>query len=476
MGAQILVVEDDMSIASVVKDTLELTGYEVIDITSSEKDTMRAVRKKKPDLIIMDIFLEKNGIDGIEIARKIRRDFDIPIVYLTGFTYDTLIQRAKSTEPYGYIVKPVTMGELKAVCEMALYKSKTEKELKKYRDYLEELVEERTKTLNLYRLMVESAYDAIFFKDPKSRFVIANKKALETLGLPKEQVIGKTDDEIMIDKEEARNVMADDAAVFETRSPRESTARITGSDGRQFWFQAIKVPQFDDRGNFIGLVGVARDITQQRDDEEKIRASLKEKEILLKELHHRVKNNMQVISSLLNLQARQVEDPRLRKTLEDCRDRVRSMSLVHAKIYGSEDLSHIEFGTLLNSILTYLFRSYGREGISYSLTADEVHLGVDTAIPIAIIVNELIANALRHAFPDGRNGMISIALSTGGDGSISLRVSDNGISLPPGLDIRNTESLGLQLVVSLVSQISGSIDVDRAGGTTFELLLSACPP
>ena len=213
------------------------------------------------------------------------------------------------------------------------------------------------------------------------------------------------------------------------------------------------------------------EITARKQAEEQIRASLREKEVLLKEIHHRVKNNLQVISSLLYLQSKKIKDKQTFEILQDSQNRVRSMALVHERLYQSKDLARVDFAEYARNLASYIFRSHGVNAnvIKLKIKVDDVFLGIDMAVPCGLILNELVSNSLKHAFPGGREGEIRIELRSDDDGQFTLMVSDNGVGIPKDLDFRNTESLGLQLVDTLVNQLEGTIELDRSGGTAFEI-------
>jgi PAS domain S-box-containing protein len=194
-----------------------------------------------------------------------------------------------------------------------------------------------------------------------------------------------------------------------------------------------------------------------------------EKEVLLKEIHHRVKNNLQIISSLLSLQARQVTDDKTLRALGDSQSRVRSMALIHEKLYQSQSMARIDFGEYVKSLASDLFRSYRRNfsGIQLNVQVDEVALNLDHAVSCGLILNELMTNALKYAFPDGRNGTIWIELRTQPGHLLSLRVADDGVGIPLDFDTPNAKSLGLQLVNSLVRQLDGTMELESANGTSF---------
>jgi PAS domain S-box-containing protein len=238
------------------------------------------------------------------------------------------------------------------------------------------------------------------------------------------------------------------------------------------WLDLFSFPLIDKKtGQMKGVIEYVRDISERKRAEDRLQESLQEKEVLLREIHHRVKNNMQVISSLLNLQSRQIKDPEVFEMFKESQRRIRSMALIHERLYQSSDLSRIEFSEYLRNLATHLFHSYQVEAsrVQLRIEAEEVHLNINTAIPCGLIVNELVSNALKHGFPEGRKGQLDIDLHrVAGDGYV-LRVTDDGVGFPEGLDFRKTETLGMQIVNTLVSQIDASIDLAREKGTKFTI-------
>jgi PAS domain S-box-containing protein len=247
----------------------------------------------------------------------------------------------------------------------------------------------------------------------------------------------------------------------------------TGPDGvRLGWQDLYAFPMIDaDTGAIKGVIEYVRDITERMRAEEALKASLREKEVLLKEIHHRVKNNMQVISSLLSLQSRHLEDPKAIGMFKDSQHRIRSMALVHEKLYQSKDLSRIDFGQYLQNLVVYLVHSYQVDSGRVQLKIDvrEAALDINTAIPCGLVVNELVTNALKHAFPGGRKGEVRVTLRPGADGRFTLTVGDNGVGWPRGADFRKTDTLGMQLVTMLVDQLDGEIELKKKPGTVFRI-------
>jgi len=243
-------------------------------------------------------------------------------------------------------------------------------------------------------------------------------------------------------------------------------------DGTLRWRVVNAQPVRDDHGALLGAVASFFDITDRKLAEEALKASLHEKEVLLKEIHHRVKNNLQVISSLVSLQADGSKDEAVREVLKDVTYRVRSMALVHEKLYQSHDLARIDFAEYARSLLNYLWRSHGEAAANVRLTLDlePVLLPVDTGVPCGLILNELGGNALKHAFRGRSEGEVTVALKNGADGGIRISVSDNGVGLPLGFDWREASSLGLHLVKLLSKQLRASVEVSGGNGTRFEIV------
>lgn len=264
------------------------------------------------------------------------------------------------------------------------------------------------------------------------------------------------------------------ARAVDQKSDLNIEFRVVWPDGSIHWINDVGRMTFDPAGHPIGMYGIQMDITERKLAIEKISASLREKEILLKEIHHRVKNNLQIISSLLNLQANSIDDPFTLGQFQDSQNRIRSMALIHERLYRSDDLARVDYGTYLRDLTNSLMQTYRKyaQAVTLKVETDPILLDVDTAIPCGLIVNELVSNALKHAFPDGRAGEIGIEMRRCGEGRYRLVVRDDGVGIPAELDYRHSVSLGLQLVNSLTRQIDGTLELSQEGGTTFEILFS----
>ena len=241
-------------------------------------------------------------------------------------------------------------------------------------------------------------------------------------------------------------------------------------DNSIIWLRDTCRAVSNDRGELLYYEGMMEDITDQKCAEERLRASLAEKELLLKEIHHRVKNNLQVISSLLSLQSGSVTDKKALELFMESQHRVRSMAMVHERLYQSPDLASIDFAEYVQSLVSHLSRAYGSASgsVAVRLNVQGVSLGVDQAISCGLIINELVSNSLKHAFPQGRQGAIWVTLDRGA-GSYVLAVGDDGAGLPADFSFSTAETLGLQLVRTLAEQLDGTIEVDTKRGTVFRI-------
>ncbi len=226
---------------------------------------------------------------------------------------------------------------------------------------------------------------------------------------------------------------------------------------------------FVEKSNPLMLCTVVQDITDRKDFENSLKTSLEEKEVLLREIHHRVKNNLQIISSLLNLQTVYINDGEALNLFKESQNRVKSMSMIHESLYQSRDLAHIDFAIYISRLSTELLSSYGVNVNRISLNTDleEIFLDINTAIPCGLIITELFTNSIKYAFPDGRKGSINIKFKLDDDDHFLLEVADDGVGLADDVDFKNTKSLGMRLINSLVDQLDGTIELDSSAGTRF---------
>ncbi len=255
--------------------------------------------------------------------------------------------------------------------------------------------------------------------------------------------------------------------------PWDIEHRLLLKDGTLRWIHAIGEPKLDKNGKTDHIIGIVQDITERKRAEEEIAETLKEKETLLQEVHHRVKNNMQVIISLLRLQGRKTDDKRYTQMLQESQGRIRTMALVHEKLYQSRSLAKINSHEYIKSLANEVYRSYGVNISKIRLKTDieDVALNIEDAIPCGLIINELLSNSMKYAFPHDEEGEICISFCSKNKDKMELIVSDNGAGLPEGLDYRSTGTMGLELVRTLVEhQLEGKIELDRSEGTRYHIV------
>ncbi len=314
--------------------------------------------------------------------------------------------------------------------------------------------------------IVESSLDIIIAVDKNRRIITFNRAAENAFGYDRSEVIGKDISVLYAEPSEFRKVYA----VMNSNNQFVGEILNRRKNGETFPSFLSAAALRDLHGEMIGTMGISRDITDRKNAEMQIREAFR-KEVLLKEIHHRVKNNLQIISSMLSLQSDHVADRSSVNVFTESQNRIRTIALIHEKLYQSRDLTNIDFGDFLDSLTANLMLSYKADPSTTQIVVDspDVSLGIDTAIPCALIITELVSNCLKHAFPGDRTGKVSIFLRRTTGKGMSLKVFDDGVGFPPEVDFRNTQSLGLQLVMMLVHQLDATIRLSRTRGTQFTM-------
>jgi len=335
-----------------------------------------------------------------------------------------------------------------------------------------------------HRLLADTMLQGVVHQDAGGAIIALNPAAERILGRSREQFLGSNS------LREERHTIREDGSPFPGLEHPAMVALRTGQPERgvvmgvwnpqaqvRRWISVDAMPLFrSGERRPTEVYTVFEDITERKEREQHIRAALREKEVLLKEIHHRVKNILQVIASLVDLQADALQEPALREVFAEMRDRVRSMALVHEKLYQSENLARVEFADYLRSLLTYLARAHGgpETRVRLELELEPVFLAVETAVPCGLILSELVTNAFKHGFRGRSEGKVITGLRQDADGRVRLRVSDDGVGLPADVDWRQSRSLGLRLVHLLSRQLDAAVEVRQDGGTGF--LISFVPP
>ena len=611
----ILIVEDEALIAASLVHALSSLGYTVPEPVATGEDAIRSVKTRKPDLVLMDIKLA-GAMDGIETAEKIRAFVDIPIVYLTAFTDDTRLTKARLTEPYGFIVKPAHSRELHATIEMALYKHALDRKLKesedKYRtliettdtgfvfidpdglvldanpeyvrltghhdlreivgrsviewtadyekeknaaaiktcfakgsirnleiDYVDskgnvtpieinatcieiggktqtiticrditerELVEEALQASEQrYRDIVEDQTEFICRFLPDGWLTFINDAYCTYFRLNREECIGKRHS-VVLPPEDAQQ-MKDHFAALTPENPVASIShRTVMPSGEVRWQRWSDRAIFNNEGAVIEYQSVGRDITRQKETEiqlenykesleqrvhdrtielsatnlklkkeiedrkkiqKKLTISSNEKDLLLREVHHRVKNNLQLIIGLVDMTKTRAQEPAVRSTLTDIMIKVQTMGSIHSRLYESKRFDKINMKRQLQDLVDMIAGFYDHDHLDITTNIDcaEIYLTVDRAIPCALALNELISNIHKHAFSGRRSGLVEIS-SSKKDDMLRFVVRDNGVGLPTGFNIEKSNRLGLKLMRTLVEQqLRGTVQITSIAGT-----------
>ncbi|GEM_PF-6868020 len=343
-----------------------------------------------------------------------------------------------------------------------------EKRLRSANESLKKL----TERLSRFEDIFQHIEDPVMLQDRDGKFVLANEAVSRFAGYPPADLLGE-DEFFFMDEESAARVSEKKQQVVEAEEPVKYEISPDLPGEKDVHFSTLRYPYYDKNGELFGTIAICRNITERKRMERQLRQAVREKETLLKELHHRVKNNLQVISSLLRLQKYQVEDqasPEVLEAFESSRKRVLAMAEVHEQIYQVEKLDAIDASGYLRKLADMVVKGFDVTGslkLNYSIEED-LELEVDQAIHCGLIVNELLTNAVQHGSESGRDDFNIHLSMKKTDGGYTLVVADNGVGLPPDFDLAESDSLGLQLVQALVEdQLAGSLKIDSTDGTKF---------
>ncbi|MBT3756087.1 MAG: PAS domain S-box protein, partial [Candidatus Cloacimonetes bacterium] len=322
-----------------------------------------------------------------------------------------------------------------------------------------------------YKYLVEAIEEGLIIADESENFTFTNKAARDILGYSEDETTKMNFKKLVSANDFKRLQIETDKRIKGQSSKYE--LQIKRKDGMKRLLSITASPLFNE-DDYTGSIGIFVDITEIREAEKKIKSQLREKEVMLQEIYHRVKNNLQIISSMLKLQASYVDDEYAIQLFRNCQHRVKSMSLVHEKLYRSDNLSRICFKDYTESLIKNLFASLNISGnrINYELDINDINLNISTAIPCGLIINELITNALKYGFPDDKQGLIKISMNKLDNGKLNLTVWNNGIDLPKDFDMTDLSSFGMRLVDILTLQLEAELIIERNEGVAFSLIFA----
>lgn len=320
-----------------------------------------------------------------------------------------------------------------------------------------------------HRAIYDQAYIGIARIAKMGRFLLVNERLCDMLDYTADELYKKTFYELGVQEEVEESLVDWDQLLSGKIKNFSREQTYVRKDGDILSANVTVSLVRDANNNPNYFVAVFEDITERKEYEKQLEESIKEKEVLLKEVHHRVKNNMQVISSILNLQSSYITDENALGIIRESQDRIKSMSFVHESLYQSNTLSEVNFAEYIQNITRNLYHSYGRPegGIELEYDLENIYLNLDTSIPCGLIINEVVSNSLKYAFEGREKGKIKIVFCKSSDDKMKLIIADDGIGLAEDFDIENAESLGLQLVTTLVTQVSGELEIDVTNGTSF---------
>lgn len=339
-----------------------------------------------------------------------------------------------------------------------LKKTETMKEsLEKEKAYLDQLL--------------ESSQEGVVTTDNFGNVLRVNSEFTKMFGYSREEAVGRSIDDLLAPQGLYKEASSITKLTGEGKKYALETRRCC-KDGKEIDVSLLAHP-IKVGGKQVGSYAIYRDISTRKKAEQKIKDSLREKEVLLKEIHHRVKNNMQIISSLINLQSSRIDDKKTAKVLQSSQNRIKSMAIIHEKLYQSQDFTNVDLSEYVQSLIHNLMMTYGvdKKKIRFHTDIKDIYLDINRAIPCGLIINELLTNSIKHAFLDGKSGEIKVAIRNCGNQKKELSISDNGVGIPEDMDINHSSSLGITLVKILAEQqLQGSLHLEKTKGTSFKII------
>ena len=450
---KILHLEDNENDSELLQLELEKESIIFIyDRVDKEEDFVKRLLKGDFDIILSDYSLPAyNGLKALQKAMEIKPD--IPFILVSGTLGEDAAVESMRRGATDYVIKN-NLNKLGPIIKRALDVVR-EKRMRR-------MAEEK------YGKLIEAARDVIFTISDTGRLLTLNKafenitghRRADWIGLEFSGLIHPEDLHIAVDR--FRSAVSGQAL-------ESYEIRFSNNSGGYLYGEVLTTPLNNTDGT-MEVLGIVRDVTERRKSEQMIRDSLKEKEILLKEIHHRVKNNLQIILSLINLQSSDIKDPSIVSSLREIQNRVISMSLIHQSFYQSSNLTDVDFTAYIRKLVDNLFNIFGvsKERVSIKLSSPGYKLSIDMAIPLGLLVNEILSNSLKYAFPEERKGSIHIELSEAKD-NYKLIIGDDGCGIPTDIHTETSSSMGMTLIRMLCEQLDAVLRVNSDNGTVYEL-------
>lgn len=439
---KILVIEDEKSVRTSIYDLLREKHFDVY-LAECGREGLNLANKIIPDLIICDIMM--GDMDGYMVIENLKQNINtssIPFLFLTAKADATDLRKGMGLGADDYIFKPFKAKDLLQAINVRLSKRK-ESEIK-------------------FEQIWQQSKDGMCLIDKSGNICIANESFSFLIDKPADT---------LVNTEFNSYFATEEIDLSKLEQSIELTTEIILTDGKKRYLN-LTISAFHPDNFSDNFLCIARDITNKKENEIELMNSLKEKEVLLKEIHHRVKNNLQIISSLLSLQSNYIEDKNSREMFLESQNRIRSMSLIHEKLYQSDSLSEIEFSEYIQELSSYLAVSYNLDSTYFKIITDveKVKCHIDIAIPLGIILNELITNSIKHAFKDVENGEIKLQIGKN-DTHLEIFYFDNGSGLPENYDVYNSGTLGFSLILNLAEQLNSEFSIEAKKHFSIKLFV-----
>jgi PAS domain S-box-containing protein len=464
---KILILEDVPFDAELINRELERSGMKFSSIrVEEEEDYLRELKEFKPDVILADHSLPHfDGISALKIAKN--KAPDVPFIFVSGKMGEDFAIEALKCGATDYVLK----GSLSKIVH-AVNRALEEVEEHSKRKMAEEALR------NSHRQLMEAqkiGHIGSWEWDIQTRELSCSDEFYNIMSLDATE-FGKSYQSMMdiIHPDDRQSVQESINGTLNQHKPFSNDYRLLRPDGTVRILSSKGEVITDSNGNPLRIVATEQDITEQKIAEDKIKSSLKEKEMLLQEIHHRVKNNLQVISSLLRLQSRYIKDQEAIDIFKETQNRVRSIAILHEKLYQSDDLAKIQFDEYVKILAEDLLYFYELDegNIDMFIEVEDVSLNIETAIPCGLLIDEMVANSLKYAFPNEIKGEIKIELHSDDKERFHLMVSDNGVGIPSHIDPDKAETFGMQLIKYLTKQLKGTIKLEKNNGTQYNLIFN----
>src|SRR5579871_4715194 len=446
---RVLILEDRPEDAELMIHELRRSGYEPVLLRfETEADYLEGL-KSEPDAILADYRMPQlDAQRALELLQQ--QGLDIPFLVVSGTVGEDAAVALMRQGATDYLLKD-RLRRLGPAVRRAL----ADKQIRQEKREAEKAL--RASEARFYSFMAHNPTLA-FIQDRDGRILYMNQTCEQAWSMKSIGESGRT-----------RELGPEDLSVLESGNVSRTIEDLTLPSGEVRHLLSHRFP-FDDAAGRRILGGISMDVTDQMRTERALSTALAAQQTLLKEVHHRVKNNLQIISSLINMQAELLSDPQQRQVFQDSQLRVQAMAMIHDRLCGNNDLEHVAFHEYVEALARDLFAAHGtnENRIQLRLALKPVSLELNQAIPCGLILNELVQNALKYAFPNSRQGQIEIGLSSDKNGGVTLQVADNGVGMPAGTSQKRT--LGLEIVNVLTRQLGGTLTRDRGTGVSVKLV------